>query len=117
MSRLPACTGEGEPCPDCRHGTWRRCPIFSDPAYRDFLRATADRVRYQVTQRELRVEALASVLERHAVPLHWEIIARIVREQHPYLFPNNTEVLTLLNRDSAHFAETSDGVYVVSGAG
>lgn len=109
---LPDCVRiEGARCLDCPFGDWRRCPILLDPDVRSYLQWQGERTIEYYRDRERKLTALRGVFRNHKIPLHWEIVARIVQEEDPSLFesPRSIRNLLFLNQDIFH--HDGDGVF------
>ena len=105
---LPACA-TGSHCDECPFSPV--CPIAPD---RDFMAllhyySSLHAVDEQLKQR--RLNAVIRILKRHRLPMHWELVAGIVEEEEPKLFPSHRSVLGILTRNPDRFSEDSSGSY------
>ena len=112
---LPDCVvDEGTRCIDCPFGDPRTCPLLQDPDLRSYLSFRGERALEYYQDREEKIAALRRVFRKHRLPLHWEIVARIARDEAPDLFssPDSVRSLLFFNRD--FFRHKGGGVFELS---
>ena len=105
---LPACATEGH-CEECPLGT--ECPAAYDSDFMSLLRYYRSLYSASERLRERRINAVVQVLQRHKLPMHWELVAQIVEDQEPKLFPSHWSVRSVLTRNPDQFSEDSSGSY------
>lgn len=109
---LPCCllTEELE-CDDCPLTDCVPCPVNGDGDYRSYLLWLHDHhVAYQRV-RQKRIEVLKTILEKHRLPLHWEVLAELAIRMVPGLFDSPQSVKGLLFSNPDIFRMESDGVF------
>ena len=105
---LPVCATEGH-CEECPLGAV--CPVASDIDFMALLHYYSSLHAAAEQLRERRLHAVIRVLRRHKLPMHWELLARILEEEEPKLFPSHRSVLGVLARNPDRFSEDSPGSY------
>ena len=109
---LPECVrSEGSECFDCQFGDSTTCPLLAEPDMRSYYAYLAENQDRYLEKRQKKVEALRRVYENWAVPLHWEIAARIVMEEEPNLFPSQDSVRGLIFSNEVTFSHLGGGVF------
>jgi hypothetical protein len=106
---LPAClNGRTRQC-DCLFWDPANCPILQDPEAAEYLKWVYERGAVYRSLREQRIARLEEILQRHGLPLHWEVIARIASSEAPAIFdsPNITRQLLFSNDTIFHHAGDS----------
>jgi hypothetical protein len=94
---LPDCVvHEGFRCWDCPFGDWRTCPVLGDPDFRSYLRWQHEREVLYRRRRGRRIQILTSILNKHKLSLHWELVAKIAMDEAPNLFDSPQAVRQLL---------------------
>ena len=105
---LPACAAEGY-CEECPLDAV--CPVASDSDFIALLRYYRSLHADAEQFKERRLHAVSRVLRRHQLPMHWELVARILEEEEPNLFPSHRSVLGILVHNPNRFSEDSPGSY------
>ena len=108
---LPACAAEGY-CEECPLGT--ECPVAYDSDSMSLLRYYQSQYAASERIKEKRINAVVQVLQRHKLPMHWELLVQIVEEKEPGLFPSRWSVRSVLTRNPDQFSEDSSGSYFLS---
>ena len=111
---LPDCVlREGTRCWDCRFGDYRDCPVLADPDVRSYLRWRAETTAEYYKDRAKKIAALETILLRHRLPLHWEVMAKIALDEFPELYESNNVVRMLLFFNADRFEHIGDGTFRV----
>ena len=111
LGGLPDCVlTEGVKCLDCPFGDPGACPVLQDPDVRSYLRWQGERTIEYYRDREKKIEALKRVFRNHRLPLHWEIVARIVQGESPDLFDSPKSVRSVLFLNQDIFQHTGGGI-------
>ena len=107
---LPTCAIRGicEDCPLVRRGA---CSVAADVDFIALLKYYCSIHAGVEEVRERRVTALVAILQRHGLEMHWEFVARIVRQEEPRLFSNDRSVLGTLANNHKWFSEGAPGCY------
>ncbi len=123
--RLPRCAFEGR-CEDCPVASGKTCPISTDNDFISLLlyysatdsglsQLTAQSSQsWTQTVREQRLNLIARVLQRNKLAMHWELVAKIVKEEEPVLFPSPRSVLATLRGNPERFSMESPGSYFLN---
>jgi hypothetical protein len=99
------------PCPECPFWDAISCPIASDPEYRSYYDWDHERRREYESQRAEQIDTLTRILIAHGLPLHYEVITAMAREQRPDLFQTPRSVLQLMSWRPRIFEALGAGVY------
>ena len=105
---LPSCVTHSY-CEECPLGA--RCPVASDNDFISLLEHFSTLYAAAEQLKERRLVAVSRVLQKHKLPMHWELVARIIDEEEPELFPSHRSVLGILVRNPSLFTEDSPGSY------
>ncbi len=109
---LPECVRtEGDRCWDCPLEDPAACPIRGDPDYFDYLRWLRSRYVARERLRVRRIGALRSILVRHKLPLHWQMVAKIAEGEFPKLFDSPESVKQWLVLNPAVFEPEQEGIF------
>ena len=87
------------------------CPLASDGDFIALLHYYTSLHTAAEKLKQRRLHAIIRILERHRLPMHWELVARIVDDENPELFPSNRSVLGILAHNPDRFSEDSPGSY------
>ena len=110
---LPECAMGGQ-CYDCSLMSEFACELALDADFMALL--TYYSSIHLATERlnRKRVNAVANVLKRHKLAMHWELVARIVKEEEPDLFSTDRSVLSILVRNPQRFFKDTQGSYFLA---
>ena len=123
--RLPECAVEGQ-CEDCFVASTTTCPISTDNDFISLLTyystggslfgqpAVRTQQSWAGPIRVKRLRTLIRVLQRHKIPMHWELVAKIVKEEEPALFPSPRSVLGTLISSPDRFSPGPPGSYFLN---
>ena len=110
---LPECAMGGQ-CYDCPLESEIECGVVLDA---DFLALLGYYCSIHLANEQLnqnRVNAVSSVLKRHKLAMHWELVARIVKEEEPDLFSTDRSVLSVLVKNPQRFFKDTQGSYFLA---
>lgn len=110
---LPECAIGGI-CEDCPLVSLATCPLAFDVDFMALLDHYNEEYADYERLKERRLRALTRVLRRHKLAMHGELIARIVNEAEPGLFPNDKSVLATLAHHPEFFFEETPGAYCLA---
>ena len=109
---LPDCMSSDKyDCYGCPLDDFKGCPIDQDGDYRSYLQWLQERyVRYEHI-RQQRIKVLKSILKRHKLPLHWEVLAELALRIAPEVFDSQQSVKGLVYFNTDTFFMESEGVF------
>ncbi len=106
---------ENADCETCLFFTPETCPLRMFPRTREDIKTLfAIHREQQVVYRrhqQFMIDAIQTELEAHGRPLHYAVLARIVRSRHPELGVTETGVLNLMASHESLFVKVRPGVY------
>lgn len=113
---LPDCMlSDDYDCYDCPLVDCVACPVRQDGEYRSYLQWLRDRyVSYQRTRHQ-RIEVLKSILTKHGLPLHWEVLAELALDFAPGSFDSPQTVRGLVFSNPGVFHTEGEGVFGLTG--
>lgn len=112
---LPECAVGGE-CYDCPLISDRICELALDADFMSLLSYYNSIYMAAKQLQQRRVNAVAKVLQRHRLAMHWELVAKILKEEEPGLFSTDRAVLNILARNPHRFSQDTVGSYFLGSA-
>jgi hypothetical protein len=110
MSDWPECLDGTEPCLVCSYGDPSWCPLIGDNDYRAFLMLRRDTFHQQESAAENLRKQLVDVLRRNRLPLHYEVVHRIIADGLDGPVPSPRAIYAVLSRDP-NVEAVEPGVY------
>jgi hypothetical protein len=116
----PECISAGYPFPKsqchiCEFFTASDCPIQRDPTIlrevRVFFAQNVRNWQEDRDRRDAKIDAIYSELKAHGRPLHYEVVAKIMKDRYPKLRLNANMILHLMGRHPEKFEWVDIGVY------
>lgn len=107
---LIECLDDAPWCVVCPYGSESWCPILADESYRSYLLIRRQAFHQQQSEAEAFRSRLLDILRRHRLPLHYDVLHRILARQVEGVLPSPRAIYAVLARDP-NVEAVEPGVY------
>ena len=110
MTDYLECLGDAPWCSVCAYGSQYWCPVIGDESFRSYLLMRTHGYHQQQAEAESLRGELVEILRRHRLPLHYDVVHRILSSQMEGTPPSPRAIYAVLARDP-NVEAVEPGVY------